>query len=119
MRLRYLIWLYRDIEPDGEKRKSQGTNPNRKKTSKKGSNKIAIAKKVVAVELGKKKPRKDTPLWSLQLSEIKYDEFGRELGNLGYAGNTEEQNLQRIVNRHLQKARKIIDNVCEGKFSES
>ena len=118
LRLRYLIWLYRDIEPDWTPRKSEGANPNRVQTQKKGSNKIAIARKVVSVELGKKKPRRETPLSSLQLSEIKYDEFGRPI-EIGNAGNTEEQNLQRIVNRHLQRARKIIENVCEGEFSES
>lgn len=106
LRLSYLVFYYRNIEPDeltstdaGRGRSDSKSDASLKiKTKKRRSNSTAIARKIIA-----ENKRRYTPLWNLQL-----DVETR-------SGDT-EKDVQTRISRLMRNAKKIASNVCEGRF---
>jgi len=95
IRIRWLVWMHRDTPADYVSRSSRyggGTS-----YPKRGSNNLAIARKIIATE--KRKGTYLTPL------DPDY-EFNRN----------EDKTISSLIGRHKRAAKKITENVCEGNF---
>ena len=95
IRISWLVWLHRDTPPDYVPRLSQyggGTY-----YPKRGSNNLAIARKIIATE-----KRKQTYLYPLNPD----DEYQLN----------EDKTIQSLIGRYKRRGRTITENVCEGRF---
>lgn len=98
IRIALLVWLLRDTPPDWAPR-TEAKDASRKASPRKGSNSLAIAKRLIATER-----RKATPLAGIDpdYSSLK--------------GGKEESQVQSVISRYMRSAKKTLENVCVGKF---
>ena len=95
IRLSWLVWMHRNISPDYKPRMSQyggGTY-----YPKRGSNNLAIARKIIATER-----RKQT-----YLAPLNPDDDTNE---------NDDKVISSLIGRYNRRARKITENVCQGIF---
>ena len=95
IRLSWLVWLHRDTPPDYTPKSYGGAKLFT--FSRRGSNHIAIARKIIATE-----KRKAT-----YLAPLNPDDDSNE---------NEDKVIASLIGRYKRRARKITENVCEGRF---
>ena len=116
IRMSLLVWQLRDTPPEKEDKEITSRLGGRS-VKRRGSNATAIGKKLFQME-----KRGTYSKYSLLVTETQnhsHDDDSLVEENLnvkdaGYYG-TEEQ-VQQYVSRFKKRARKTIDNVCQGKF---
>ena len=103
LRIRWLVWMHRDTDPDyrpkdlKERLGDDGRDVDYYKQKKRGSNHIAIARKVIATE-----KRQQTYL--LPLDPDSNHNFN------------EHKTIASLIGRYKRAAKKTTENVCEGVF---
>ncbi len=95
IRISWLVWLHRDTPPDYTPKKAGGVK--RYEYSRRGSNHIAIARKIIATE-------KRTQTYLLPLDPDSDNNIN------------EDKTIASLVGRYKRRAIKITENVCEGRF---
>ena len=93
IRISWLVWMNRDTPPDYI---SKASGKELTRYSKRGSNHLAIARKIIATE------KRQTYLAPLDL----VDDF-----NLN-----EDKTISSLIGRYNRRAKKTTENVCEGLF---
>ena len=94
IRISWLVWMHRDTPPDYVSRLSQyggGTN-----YPKRGSNHLAIARKIIATE------KRQT-----YLAPLDPDDDTNE---------NEDKVIASLIGRYKRRAKKTTENVCQGMF---
>ena len=98
IRISLLIWKLRNTPPDWEPR-TASRDVSRKASPRKGSNSLAIARRLKATE-----KRRATPI-----AAIDPDYIPKE-------GDSNETTVQSLVSRYMRAAKKTLANVCKGQF---
>ena len=95
LRMSLLVYQCRNTPPDlTERDRGKDVKP----FPRRGGKTLAIARKVIQIE-----KRKATPLWQID-------------PDAGAGDGRIENEFQSSVGRYLRRAKKIIENVCEGNF---
>jgi hypothetical protein len=110
IRIRWLVWMHRDTPADYVSRSSRyggGTS-----YPKRGSNNLAIARKIIATE------KRNTYLAPLD-PDATYTVGGQGDGGLGdrkVEQANEDKQVSHLIGRYKRAAKKTTENVCEGMF---
>ena len=103
IRISWLVWMHRDTDPNyrpknlKERLGDGGRDVDHYKQKKRGSNHIAIARKIIATE-----KRQQTYLLPIDPDSD--------------LNTNEDKTIASLIGRYKHRAKKIVENVCEGNF---
>lgn len=108
IRISWLVWMHRDTPADYVSRTSRYGGETQ--YPKRGSNHLAIARKIIATE------KRQTYLVPLD-PDATYTVGGDVvLGNLKVEQRNDDKIISSLIGRYKRRAKKTTENVCEGIF---
>ena len=108
IRISWLVWMYRDTPPDYVPRMSRYGGDTH--YSKRGSNHLAIARKIIATE------KRQTYLAPLDPDTVCMVGGDAILGPKKVEQRNDDKIISSLNRRYKRRATRITENVCEGMF---
>ena len=108
IRISWLVWMYRDTPPDYVPRMSRYGGDTH--YSKRGSNHLAIARKIIATE------KRQTYLAPLDPDSVYMVGGDIILGPKKVEQRNDDKIISSLIGRYKRRATRITENVCEGMF---